>query len=124
MIRRPPRSTRTDTLFPYTTLFRSPLVAKGYWRDAERTALRFRPAPAASSYGGTAVWSGDNAVRDADGLYTFAGRADEMIKKAGYPVRPSGIAEAATRSGEHTPEPPEPMRQTEATFGLKKQNRL
>src|SRR3546814_10334558 len=33
MIRRPPRSTRTDTLFPYTTLFRSPLyarVAKGY----------------------------------------------------------------------------------------------
>src|SRR3546814_11809988 len=29
MIRRPPRSTRTDTLFPYTTLFRSAL-----WRDA------------------------------------------------------------------------------------------
>src|SRR3546814_5180069 len=29
MIRRPPRSTRTDTLFPYTTLFRS-----GSWTDA------------------------------------------------------------------------------------------
>src|SRR3546814_20814904 len=27
MIRRPPRSTRTDTLFPYTTLFRSPAPA-------------------------------------------------------------------------------------------------
>src|SRR3546814_7306946 len=27
MIRRPPRSTRTDTLFPYTTLFRSPATA-------------------------------------------------------------------------------------------------
>src|SRR3546814_12733585 len=27
MIRRPPRSTRTDTLFPYTTLFRSPRAA-------------------------------------------------------------------------------------------------
>src|SRR3546814_10207927 len=27
MIRRPPRSTRTDTLFPYTTLFRSPIPA-------------------------------------------------------------------------------------------------
>src|SRR3546814_9721032 len=27
MIRRPPRSTRTDTLFPYTTLFRSAIVA-------------------------------------------------------------------------------------------------
>src|SRR3546814_12408699 len=28
MIRRPPRSTRTDTLFPYTTLFRSGVVAR------------------------------------------------------------------------------------------------
>src|SRR3546814_12323645 len=28
MIRRPPRSTRTDTLFPYTTLFRSGLVGR------------------------------------------------------------------------------------------------
>src|SRR3546814_12367665 len=29
MIRRPPRSTRTDTLFPYTTLFRSPFISAG-----------------------------------------------------------------------------------------------
>src|SRR3546814_15999692 len=29
MLRRPPRSTRTDTLFPYTTLFRSPLFPGG-----------------------------------------------------------------------------------------------
>src|SRR3546814_14116387 len=29
MIRRPPRSTRTDTLFPYTTLFRSCLAQRG-----------------------------------------------------------------------------------------------
>src|SRR3546814_6748138 len=29
MIRRPPRSTRTDTLFPYTTLFRSQLGRRG-----------------------------------------------------------------------------------------------
>src|SRR3546814_13414278 len=29
MIRRPPRSTRTDTLFPYTTLFRSPHLGMG-----------------------------------------------------------------------------------------------
>src|SRR3546814_14128256 len=28
MIRRPPRSTRTDTLFPYTTLFRSPHITE------------------------------------------------------------------------------------------------
>src|SRR3546814_20705147 len=34
MIRRPPRSTRSDTLFPYTTLFRSPAVPEkrdGFW---------------------------------------------------------------------------------------------
>src|SRR3546814_3822737 len=30
MIRRPPRSTRTDTLFPYTTLFRSHAVLRRY----------------------------------------------------------------------------------------------
>src|SRR3546814_6145714 len=34
MIRRPPRSTRTDTLFPYTTLFRSLHGAHGYMIDA------------------------------------------------------------------------------------------
>src|SRR3546814_20554607 len=35
MIRRPPRSTRTDTLFPYTTLFRSHAVpAEGRRKDA------------------------------------------------------------------------------------------
>src|SRR3546814_1544951 len=36
MIRRPPRSTRTDTLFPYTTLFRSKVEAA----DAKHWALR------------------------------------------------------------------------------------
>src|SRR3546814_4811271 len=33
MIRRPPRSTRTDTLFPYTTLFRSLSVVEGMQFD-------------------------------------------------------------------------------------------
>src|SRR3546814_15079391 len=33
MIRRPPRSTRTDTLFPYTTLFRSDGADVGYFTD-------------------------------------------------------------------------------------------
>src|SRR3546814_7530235 len=40
MIRRPPRSTRTDTLFPYTTLFRSP-------PDQTRTASPASSSPAA-----------------------------------------------------------------------------
>src|SRR3546814_4487055 len=37
MIRRPPRSTRTDTLFPYTTLFRSPAGSR-HRRPAAGTA--------------------------------------------------------------------------------------
>src|SRR3546814_2523604 len=44
MIRRPPRSTRTDTLFPYTTLFRSyhPACAGGQesWRSAKGRGVR------------------------------------------------------------------------------------
>src|SRR3546814_13267286 len=36
MIRRPPRSTRTDTLFPYTTLFRSTVPALGQVLHAAR----------------------------------------------------------------------------------------
>src|SRR3546814_6994551 len=39
MIRRPPRSTRTDTLFPYPTLFRAPLSDR-ILADAERSELR------------------------------------------------------------------------------------
>src|SRR3546814_9534188 len=35
MIRRPPRSTRTDTLFPYTTLFRSIPAIKYVWVQAD-----------------------------------------------------------------------------------------
>src|SRR3546814_19643085 len=39
MIRRPPRSTRTDTLFPYTTLFRSVLKKGGCSRGCSGFAL-------------------------------------------------------------------------------------
>lgn len=76
-----------------------PLVAKGYWRDPKRTAERFRPAPPASVYGGTAVWSGDTVRRDADGLLTFVGRDDAMIKTAGNRVSPTEIEDAAIASG-------------------------
>src|SRR3546814_3742935 len=64
MIRRPPRSTRTDTLFPYTTLFRSHTrpcsgnqgrrtfvpcpcrhaVRPGPWKEPKRRERRSRPA--------------------------------------------------------------------------------
>src|SRR3546814_11900322 len=43
MIRRPPRSTRTDTLFPYTTLFRSGDNAYAVWQLADEDYVgRFR----------------------------------------------------------------------------------
>jgi len=76
-----------------------PLVAQGYWRDAERTAQRFRPPPAFSTLGGMAVWSGDTAVKSADGLIRFRGRADAMIKTSGNRVSPTEIEEAALASG-------------------------
>jgi acyl-CoA ligase (AMP-forming) (exosortase A-associated) len=76
-----------------------PLVAQGYWQDSERTAERFKPAPAASRYGGMAVWSGDRVKRDGEGLLYFAGRRDAMIKSAGNRISPQEIEEAALGSG-------------------------
>src|SRR3546814_17901058 len=53
MIRRPPRSTRTDTLFPYTTRFRSPALV-GLWFQTTRPAGNRksgdRAAPAAPTW--------------------------------------------------------------------------
>ena len=76
-----------------------PLVAKGYWQDADRTAERFKPAPAGSVYGGVAVWSGDTVRRDDDDLLYFVGREDEMIKSSGHRISPLEIEEAALASG-------------------------
>lgn len=76
-----------------------PLVAQGYWQDAERTAQRYKPAPSWSSYGETAVWSGDTVRRDAEGLLYFVGRDDEMIKCSGNRISPAELEEVATASG-------------------------
>ena len=76
-----------------------PLVAQGYWRDPERTAERFRPAPPMSRYGGTAVWSGDRVRRDAEGLLHFVARRDAMIKSAGNRISPQEIEDAALVTG-------------------------
>src|SRR3546814_19321236 len=45
MIRRPPRSTRTDTLFPYTTLFRSRETTGAGGRGRRRSPKPRRPRP-------------------------------------------------------------------------------
>src|SRR3546814_14397918 len=58
MKRRPPRSTRTDTLFPYTTLFRSAVTGSGELKIVKLTAKRVELTMAGSGdldvEGGTA----------------------------------------------------------------------
>src|SRR3546814_15866499 len=75
MIRRPPRSTRTDTLFPYTTLFRSRVTfASGhafgdtgaYERLTGRVRLRVDPSGPQPR-----IVDLDKAPRDADGLVAY-----------------------------------------------------
>src|SRR3546814_8884874 len=51
MIRRPPRSTRTDTLFPYTTLFRSyPTMGEGRGKGERHKAASCRRVPGISRF--------------------------------------------------------------------------
>ena len=82
---------------------RGALISMGYWNNPERTAERFRPAPARESglcIQELAVWSGDNVVMDDEGFLFFVGRADEMIKTSGYRVSPTEIEEAAYDTGQ------------------------
>jgi acetyl-CoA synthetase len=54
----------------------------GYWNDPERTREMFR---------GPFITSGDLGRRDADGYFWFEGRADDVIKSAGYRIGPFEI---------------------------------
>src|SRR3546814_5009622 len=108
MIRRPPRSTRTDTLFPYTTRFRSPLRSR-------KGAAGGRGAPPALAL--------PAAVR--------RGRLGGPGARAGRlpgrePERPGAAARgrpaALHRSEEHTSELQSLMRISYAVFCLKKKN--
>src|SRR3546814_9347013 len=74
MIRRPPRSTRTDTLFPYTTLFRSRLVGAALcaveligmpFAGASRGCARRRLRDVRRGAGGASWASRPNAPRSA-----------------------------------------------------------
>src|SRR3546814_4964931 len=101
MIRRPPRSTRTDTLFPYTTLFRSHRHA-GHGDGAQRGAETIRH---------DAARRGDRARNRAGrkGLCAVAGRRED-------PRQPH-------RSEEHTSELQSLMRISYAVFCLKKKTK-
>src|SRR3546814_10455843 len=100
MIRRPPRSTRTDTLFPYTTLFRSRL---GQARDVE--AL---DAPARRG--------GDAQARPARARHDEGGGIAPTASRAKVAAPGNG------RSEEHTSELQSLMRISYAVFCLKKKN--
>src|SRR3546814_1360704 len=120
MIRRPPISTRTDTLFPYTTLFRS----------AEAAAVRraSRAHDCARHFLGTAVERNGRArphrrsgCRDDAGTGRMVAPqpAGGACRHSGRP--PHGVD--ADRSEEHTSELQSLMRISYAVFCLKKKNK-
>src|SRR3546814_4935779 len=113
MIRRPPRSTRTDTLFPYTTLFRS-------LRTAER-----RNASAAA-LGSANPYQGRGSARRLHARSSFphgVGRDIRADLFPSLPERAGGLRVhrgAGVRSEEHTSELQSLMRNSFAVFCLKK----
>src|SRR3546814_6637292 len=103
MIRRPPRSTRTDTLFPYTTLFRS-----------IRRGRRLRsPALAADGHHlMTDVWTSVGVIAGVT-----------VVALTGWTRLDAVIAALVARSEEHTSELQSLMRISYAVFCLKKTNK-
>src|SRR3546814_1851929 len=126
MIRRPPRSTRTDTLFPYTTLFRSRQAGQQHADARHVHAL-------------LALWhrAADDRVLDAVDVDARRLR-DHGIEHVGKHVVGTGIAEHALgrlahrgagggddvgRSEEHTSELQSLMRNSYAVFCLTKKKK-
>src|SRR3546814_3952442 len=104
MIRRPPGSTRTDTLFPYTTLFRS---------DAGRAEVGWAEAVRAGSEAPGSAVCPEPAVVGAD--------VDTAGRRAG---RRAGRSSDASRSEEHKSELQSLMRISYAVFCLKKKKNI
>jgi acyl-CoA ligase (AMP-forming) (exosortase A-associated) len=87
---------------PGELVHRGALVSLGYWNDPEKTAVRFRPAPAQAgelTMPELAVWSGDTVMTDEEGYLYFVGRRDEMIKTSGYRVSPTEVEEVLYATG-------------------------
>src|SRR3546814_4725327 len=108
MIRRPPRSTRTDPLFPYTPLFRSPSPATspGPWTRAT--------LPALSSASRTRATTRSNAPE----------RLVPVAQSRGVAFLMNDRPDLAKRSEEHTSELQSLMRISYAVFCLKKKNTI
>src|SRR3546814_4918546 len=106
MIRRPPRSTRTDTLFPYTALFRSPVGG-----DEPRTV----ELPAALPGDGRGGREFGDTAADIGAAGGFAGTAGTGARQ--------GAEHARLRSEEHTSELQSLMRISYAVFCLKKKHK-
>src|SRR3546814_1588396 len=103
MIRRPPRSTRTDTLFPYTTLFRS-------LSQIDILDSRLPPGSHSTTHDLTYLLGTDQQGRD-------------MLSAILYGVRISITVGVVSRSEEHTSELQSLMRISYAVFCLKKKTR-
>src|SRR3546814_9903088 len=141
MLRRPPRSTRTDTLFPYTTLFRSESRNR-LPRDGEEQGQAIDPAVLA--HGGNDSERYCQCERKTDGKSGEDGRyrkaahdeiADRQAKVVAGPEVAANRAaepvevlddqrpvETILRSAEHTSELQSLMRISYAVFCLKKKN--
>src|SRR3546814_7696889 len=99
MIRRPPRSTRTDTLFPYTTLFRSERPEDRGDSKGRATATSAAPTQSATTEGGIVFPSSNNGQ---------------------FQLNVWTEAQSSGRSEEHTSELQSLMRISYAVFCLKK----
>src|SRR3546814_10552792 len=109
MIRRPPRSTRTDTLFPYTTLFRS--------RPAR--AARLHPPRPEGDQGGGGNIPHQSGPECRDRHHRTQGGRGPGVAVAGGRLARHRAADA-DRSEEHTSELQSLMRISYAVFCLKK----
>src|SRR3546814_2336932 len=130
MIRRPPRSTRTDTLFPYTTLFRSLEAFGGFQRADIGLGRRGGIGNAGERVGAEHPRIGARAAVEAD--RAVIGVGDHRRIGGVGETRPAedaalllgglagGEAERGNRSEEHTSELQSLMRSSYAVFCLKK----
>src|SRR3546814_10921090 len=123
MIRRPPRSTRTDTLFPYTTLFRSCFVT-GAGTGWNRQRLTAASAASSNTAAGSALTTCAALtvplVATVNSTSTSPSWPD-CSAAIGY--RGEGVLIGCSRSEEHTSELQSLMRISYAVLCLNKKNK-